>query len=191
MIAYREEKIKNGICYFAYEYRKRTNKNIPQTILYKMLAFLDFRALENTGKPALELEYMAMKNGPVPIKIYENRKIPYETECFKFIQTGPQNFNIESKKEPNLDYFSGYEIEIMKKIISKYGNSNVSQKELSKQICEDSHTDIKAWKIAWEKKRNSIIDYDYIFIDIFHKPESQLSKAESTYLAYKSFTVKN
>ncbi len=191
MIAYKKEKINNAICYFASEYKKRTNRDIPQTILYKMLAFLDFKILEKTGKPALELEYKAMQNGPVPREIYENRGIPYETECFKFVQTSPQNYIIEHKQEPDMDYFSKYEKETMEEIIYRYTNKNVTQKELSKIICDDSHNEIKAWKVAWDKKKNSIIDYDYVFGSIFFKPGVELSQAETTYLTYRSFAKKN
>lgn len=191
MIAYKKEKINNAICYFASEYKKRTKRNICQTILYKMLAFLDFIILEKTGKPALELEYKAMQKGPVPREIYENRDIPYETECFKFVQTGPQNYIIEHKQEPDMDYFSKYEKEIMEEIISRYTSKNVNQRELSKIICEDSHKEIKAWEVAWNKKENSIIDYDYVFGNIFCKPGSELSQAETTYLTYRAFAKKN
>ncbi|MHB8276030.1 MAG: Panacea domain-containing protein [Candidatus Humimicrobiaceae bacterium] len=156
-----------------------------------MLAFLDFIILEKTGKPALELEYKAMQKGPVPREIYENRDIPYETECFKFVQTGPQNYIIEHKQEPDMDYFSKYEKETMEEIISRYTNKNVNQRELSKIICEDSHKEIKAWEVAWNKKENSIIDYDYVFGNIFCKPGSELSQAEITYLTYRSFAKKN
>jgi len=188
MIAYKKEKIENAICFFAYEYLKRTNRNIPQTILYKMLAFLDFDVLKNIGKPSLELEYRAMRNGPVPIEIYDNRRIPYETECFKFVQTSLQNFVIESKKEPDLDYFSDYELKAMREIITKYGHSKISQKDLSKLICNDSHNEINAWKIAWDRKENSKIEYDDVFDrDIFSKSDSELSTAEKTYLIYRSF----
>ena len=188
MIVYKREKIENAICFFASEYLKRTKRNIPQTILYKMLAFLDFNVLKNTGKPSLELEYKAMKNGPVPIEIYDNRRIPYETECFKFVQTGPQNFVIESKKEPDLDYFSDYELKVMEEIILKYGHRKISQKELSKLICDDSHNEIKAWEIAWNRKENSKIEYDDVFDKkIFSKLDSELSTVENTYLIYKSF----
>ncbi|MCL4386128.1 MAG: hypothetical protein M1326_07430 [Cyanobacteria bacterium] len=90
-----------------------------------------------------------------------------------------------------MDYFSKYEKETMEEIISKYTNKNITQKELSKIICEDSHKEIKAWKVAWDKKKNSIIDYDYVFDNIFYKPGSELSQAETTYLIYRSFAKKN
>ncbi len=191
MIAYKEEKINNAICYFASEYKKRAERNICQTILYKMLAFLDFIILERTGKPALELEYKAMQKGPVPREIYDNRGIPYETECFKFVRIGPQNYIIEHKQEPDMDYFSNYEKETMEEIISRYSNKNVTQKEITETICDDSHKEIKAWELAWNKKKNSIIDYDYVFGNISFKPESELSQAESMYLTYRSFAKKN
>ena len=61
-------------------------------------------------------------------------------------------------------------------------------KRLSKLICNDSHNEINAWKIAWDRKENSKIGYDDVFDkDIFYKSDSELSTAENTYLIYRAF----
>src|SRR4030043_97032 len=109
MIAYREEKIKNAICYFATEHAKRTKKPLHQTFLYKYLAFLDFESLSDTGHPVLGLKYKAMERGPVPTEIYSKRK-GLMTECFEFKELEDNKFIIMAKGHPNLEYFSSYEI---------------------------------------------------------------------------------
>lgn len=66
MIPYQKEKIENAICFFAYEHKKATRKFLTQTYLYKYLALFDFKCLEETGKPALGLKYMAMEKEADP-----------------------------------------------------------------------------------------------------------------------------
>jgi uncharacterized phage-associated protein len=182
MIAYREEKIKNAICYFAAEHTKRTRKSLHQTFLYKYLAFLDFESLSDTGHPVLGLIYKAMERGPVPIEIYNKRK-GLKTDCFEFKELQDDKFIIISKGRPNLEYFSSYEIKKMSRLIEIYADVFVKASDIS----EASHQNIKAWKEAWKKKKNSIIDYDTQFSgDIKHKSKKELTPPEEHYLIYKS-----
>lgn len=46
-IPYKDEKLKNAICFFANEHEKLTRKPLSQTFLYKYLAFLDFKSIEH------------------------------------------------------------------------------------------------------------------------------------------------
>ena len=147
MIAYKKEKIINAICFFANEVYRRTGKYLPQTLLYKLLAFLDFYSIEKLGKPALELEYRAYKNGPVPVGIYNNRE-GYQTDRFIFKKRGANRFIVISTKEANLDYFSEFEIKIMNYLLKKYINQNLPMKKIVDQICDDTHKEIKAWKVV-------------------------------------------
>ncbi|GAG44260.1 unnamed protein product, partial [marine sediment metagenome] len=41
MIPYKKEKSDNAICFFAFNHKRKTGKYLPQTFLYKYLAFLD------------------------------------------------------------------------------------------------------------------------------------------------------
>ncbi|MGH2575337.1 MAG: hypothetical protein ACRDFC_06525, partial [Ignavibacteria bacterium] len=61
MIPYQKEKIINSILFFAKEHKNKTRKPLLQTFLYKYLAFLDFKSVEETGLPALGLTYLAME----------------------------------------------------------------------------------------------------------------------------------
>ncbi len=183
MIPYQKEKIENAICFFAYEHKKATRKFLTQTYLYKYLALFDFKCLEETGKPALGLKYMAMEKGPVPIDIYSERD-KIKSNCFEFKKTNENIYVIFPKSKPNLDYFSEYEIKEMKRLIEIYADRFVKASDMS----EASHQTIKAWKKAWAKQPNSIIDYDYVFDDnIYTKPEESLTVAEECYLMYKTF----
>ena len=189
MIAYKTEKINNAICFFANEVYKCTGKYLPQTLLYKLLAFLDFFSIEKLGKPALELKYRAYKNGPVPVGIYNNRE-GYQTNCFKFEKRGTNRFIIISTKEADLDYFSEFEIEIMNYLLDKYIKNNLDMKKIIDNICEDSHNEIKAWKVAYNRKKNSRIDYSDTFGEIDKKESNKLSIQEERFLVYRSLKNK-
>lgn len=182
MIAYRVEKIKNAICYFATEHTKKTKKHLHQTFLYKYLAFLDFESLSDTGHPVLGLKYRAMKRGPVPPEIYDNRK-GLKTECFEFKELEDDKFIIMPKGHPNLEYFSSYEIKKMHRLIEIFADVFVKPSDIS----EASHEDIRAWRETWRKEKNGIIDYDTQFPgDIRHKDKKELTPSEEHYLIYKS-----
>ena len=182
MIAYRAEKIKNAICYFAAEHTKRTKKYLPQTFLYKYLAFLDFESLSDTGHPVLGLKYKAMGRGPVPIEIYDKRK-GLKTECFEFKELEDEKIIIIPTGRPNLEYFSSYEIQKMRRLIEIFADVFVKASDIS----EASHESIRAWRETWRKKKNGIIDYDAQFPgDIKNKDEKKLTPSEEHYLIYKS-----
>ena len=190
MIAYKTEKINNAICFFAREVYKLRKQYLPQTLLYKFLSYLDFSSIEKLGKPALELEYRAYKNGPVPVGIYNNRE-GYQTDCFKFEKRGTNKFVVISTKEADLDYFSEFEIETMNDLIDKYIKNNLDMKQIIDNICEDSHNEIKAWKVAYDRKKNSRIDYSDTFGEIDKKESNKLSIQEERFLVYHSFKNKS
>jgi uncharacterized phage-associated protein len=180
MIPYQKEKFENAICYFASEHQKRTRKPLTQTYLYKYLALLDFRSLETTGKPLLGLEYMAMERGPVPIKLYRD---PIKSDCFEFRKSEGTSYLVLAKGTPDLDYFSESEMKEMKRLIEIYADQFVKASHMS----EASHQEIKAWRKAYRKKINSIIDYDLVFDDdLYTKPGGSLTFAEECYLTYKA-----
>ena len=190
MIAYKTEKTNNAICFFAREVYKLRKQYLPQTLLYKFLSYLDFSSIEKLGKPALELEYRAYKNGPVPVGIYNNRE-GYQTDCFKFEKRGTNKFVVISTKEADLDYFSEFEIETMNDLIDKYIKNNLDMKQIIDNICENSHDEIKAWKVAYDKKKNSRINYSDTFGEINKKESNKLSIQEERFLVYHSFKNKS
>lgn len=182
MIAYQKEKVENAICYFAARHKESTGKPLAQTFLYKYLAFLDFKSLEETGHPALGLKYLAMAKGPVPIELYDKRET-LKTECFEFRRVEENKFIIIPKGRPNLEFFSPYEIKKMSQLIEIYADTFVKTSDIS----EASHQDIKAWRKAYKKKENSIIEYEMQFDEnIKLKDLKELKPAEKNFLIYKS-----
>ncbi|MFW6137805.1 MAG: Panacea domain-containing protein [Spirochaetota bacterium] len=182
MIAYREEKINNAICYFAKAHRKATKKYLSQTFLYKYLAFLEFKSIEELGKPVFGLKYKAMERGPVPIEIYSKRR-GYKTDLFYFKEIGNEKIIVVPRdRKANLDYFSQWEINEMERLIAIYADKFVSANDIS----DASHQAIKAWKKAFKIKPNTFIDYDLCFDDINKKSDEDLSYIEDQYLVYKA-----
>ena len=183
MIAYKKEKRENAMCYFAAEHFNRTARSIPQTTLYKYLAYLDFMSLREIGKPALELEYKAMSEGPVPPEIYNRRK-NYKSRLVEFIPRGENKYIVRPRGNADLDYFSKYEIHIMNGLIKKYADHSMTEREIIDRICEDSHKEIRAWKIAHAIKENTVMKYEDTFENIFDKTEKELTAVEENFLLY-------
>ena len=187
MIPYQKEKIENAILFFAKEHRKKTRKHLLQTFLYKYLAFLDFKSLEEIGQPALGLTYRAMEYGPVPIEIYDKR-FNYNTDSFKFIAEDKKIRIIpKDKSAVNFDYFSEFEIELMKNLIEIYASGYVD----TNMISDCSHKEIRAWNRAYQKQKNSIIDYSLSFKDdIYNKSPKNLTSQEESYTIYSTLARK-
>ena len=183
MIAYQKEKIENAICFFASKHSERTKKPLTQTFLYKYLAFLDFKSLEETGHPALGLKYRRDGKRASPYRDYIVREKHLKTECFEFREVEGNKFIIIPKGRPNLEFFSPYEIKKMQQLIEIYADTFVKTSDIS----EASHQDIKAWRKAYKKNENSIIEYELQFDeDIERKDPKELTPAEENFLIYKS-----
>jgi len=185
MIPYREEKIQNAVAFFADQFRKKARKPLPQTGLYKLLAYLDFTSLKETGRPVLGLIYKAMDMGPVPMEIYGTKK---DTEKYKFQATmfgQREGLAVIPKGIPDLDYFSNYEFELMKRIIEIFARSWITTSIMS----DSSHQQILAWKRSYKKQKNSIIDYSLEFDgDLFSKKLEELTFPEESYLTFRALS---
>jgi hypothetical protein len=183
VIAFQKEKIGNAMAYFAKAYYERVGYYPRQTWIYKFLALLDFRFLKKAGVPSLGLEYDAMEKGAVPAYLYDNR-FSIKSRYFEFIPTQTGSFEVRNLVEPNLDYFSDDELDIMDDILDTYATSDLET------VIDDAHKEIRAWQIAWEKaqqigrKRVSMEFSDEFDEDIFKKDEMELSPQEARFLCY-------
>ena len=185
MIAHREEKLNNAICFFALEHKKKSGKDLTQTYLYKYLAFLDFLSVKEYGVPAVDLCYRAMARGPVPIELYNNRD-HLETPLYEFIAQEKNIYIVRSKDKPNMDYFSDFELDLMSRLVEQYAKESSRTDEISAA----SHELLEAWKQTYKKNKNGIVDYRLTFeSDRKRKDSGKRSRAEEnliTYLTMKS-----
>lgn len=149
MRAYQKERFLNAVCFFAKEHCRRTGRPAFQTYIYKYLSLFDFRVLEEEGQPALGINYKAYEMGPVPQDLYSRKEA---TSHYEFLKTesalGEPRFVINPLVEPDMDYFSKYEIEVMTQILDEFTKPGIATKDLIRA----THDRIPAWKKAWRNR---------------------------------------
>jgi uncharacterized phage-associated protein len=179
MLVYRKERINNAILFFADMHYKKTHKYISQTLLYKYLAFFEFRHLKHHGSMPLELCYKAMEHGPVPVEIYNNKDNQEYFPTVTFEQTVNAGRIIKPKGKFNPDYFSDNEVKEMEDLIAMFAQGWVTASTAS----EASHQAIKAWQKTYKQSPNAVIDpLDEFDRDIENLPEDELTAVEERYL---------
>lgn len=153
------KRLQIAIAYFSKEYYEKTKKFPTQTQVYKFLAFIDFISIRERGRPVFGLRYLAMEKGPVPIDLYEETKNIETRKQYEFYSVSPEGsirrFAYLENKDIDLKYFAKAEVEIINRIIEIFVDKSITTRHYS----EASHEDIKAWKKAYLKQPNSIIDY--------------------------------
>ena len=190
MIPYREQKIDNAIAYFASEFRARKGYYPRQTWIYKFLALLDFRTLKKTGIPCLGLEYDAMKCGPVPSRLYYYYRPGLETDKFRFVTTNDKGCRVEAKKDPDLDFFSDNELDVMDEILIAYTQEDSDLDTL----INDAHKEIVAWNKAWslavkEGRGRMPMEFADEFGNLSKKKGEDLIPEEERFLYYQDITA--
>lgn len=184
MLAYQNERRENAICFFASEFERKTGRLPSQTIIYKLVAYFEFITLKKSGYLPLGYNYRAMERGPVPLQLYNDRE-EIQSSLFKFIahsKSNPEQRKVKALNRPDLDYFSYDETKTMNDLIEIFATSNMSAAIIS----EASHQSIIAWKKAWQRKPNSLIDPSDTFEEINIKTEDELEPAEEHFLTYSA-----
>lgn len=115
---------------------------VPETkstfhTISKVLYFADLCHLDRYGQLISDDNYVAMKHGPVPSKIYDLMK---KNSFWGFDKLSEDAFKTDNGytviplRKPDRDYLSASEIECLDETISKYGNKGFSK--LSKESHE-------------------------------------------------------
>ena len=130
--------------------------NVGQTVLYKLLYFIDFDYYELFETQLMGLRYIKNHYGPSPVAFAKLVKEMEKDEELEIIKT--KRFNHDMTKylplvEPDLSLLSAKELAHIDKVLEKH--SDKSAKELS----EFSHKDIP-WISADEK---APIEYEAVF----------------------------
>ncbi len=136
--------------------------NIGQTVLYKLLYFIDFDYYEKFEEQLIGARYIKNIHGPTPVvfakiidELEEEGKI--ETIKSKFYKYEQTKYLVNPQKEINLSVLSGTEIAHIDWELGRLSDLT------AKQISILSHKDTP-WIIAKEKE---IMDYEYVF----YRPE--------------------
>jgi len=130
--------------------------NIGETVLYKILFYIDFDYYERYEEQLIGATYIKNHFGPTPkefIKVVEMMEKDEELTRLKDKYfTHPQTKYLPLR-EPDLSIFSGREVELIDEVLNKLSDMNASQ------ISNYSHNDVP-WLTTEEGK---IIPYESVF----------------------------
>lgn len=132
--------------------------NLGETVIYKLLYFIDFEAAELLGHPITGMPYVRLQYGPVPRKKEYDHvlKIMIERDELKFISHdyyGHRQKRYVNLCEPNSKIFSRIEEEIINRNLMQLSNMKAAE------IAHYVHGDI-----PWKKTTDGdVIDYNLAF----------------------------
>ena len=131
-------------------------ENIGETVIYKLLYFIDFDFYEKYEEQLVGATYIKNKYGPTPIefkkivdKMIEDEEIEkVKSEYFSFPQT-----KYLPRRKPDLSKLLANEIEVIDDVLNRLSDMNAGQ------ISAYSHSDVP-WKSA---KEGAGIEYESVF----------------------------
>lgn len=130
--------------------------NIGETVLYKLLYFIDFNFYEKYEEQLIGATYIKNHHGPTPIefqsivnKMIENKEI--EVVKSKYFQHLQKKYL--PHRDPDLSVLNAKEIKVIDDVLQKLSGMNAST------ISEYSHQDVP-WMVTSERKK---IDYESVF----------------------------
>lgn len=130
--------------------------NIGETVLYKLLYFIDFNYYEKYEEQMIGATYIKNHHGPTPI---EFQVIVNEMIKSKEIEVVKSKYfqHLQKKylphREPDLSVFNANEIKLIDDVLQKLSDMNAST------ISEYSHQDVP-WIVTPERQK---IDYESVF----------------------------
>ncbi len=130
--------------------------NVGETVLYKLLYFIDFDYYEKYEEQLVGATYIKNHFGPTPVEfkkivermIDDGDIIRVKSEYFKHPQT-----KYLPTRDPDLSILSARELEMINEVLARLGHMNATQ------ISDYSHSDVP-WISATEGKP---IDYESVF----------------------------
>jgi len=132
-----------------------SKSNVGQTVLYKLLYYIDFDFYERYEEQLIGATYIKNHHGPTPkefIKIVEEMEgedlIKVDDEYFKYPRT-----KYLPKRKPDLTKLKAHEIKMIDEVIERLSDLNAAE------ISEYSHNDVP-WQTTEE---GEIIDYESVF----------------------------
>lgn len=129
--------------------------NIGETVIYKLLYFMDFNYYEKYEEQFMGATYIKNKYGPTPIEL---SKVIEQMDGKEIIRVKDKYFQYPQRKylplkEPDLGILNAKETKMIDDVLDKLSNMN------AKQISEYSHKDVP-WLTT---KDGEIIDYEAVF----------------------------
>lgn len=130
--------------------------NVGETVLYKLLYFIDFNYYEKYEEQLIGATYIKNHHGPTPI---EFQTIVNEMIENKEIEVVKSNYfqHLQKKylphQEPDLSVLNANEIKVIDDVLQKLSSMNAAT------ISEYSHQDVP-WMVTSERQK---IDYESVF----------------------------
>lgn len=130
--------------------------NVGETVLYKLLYFMDFNFYEKYEEQLIGATYMKNHHGPTPkefIKVVEEMMdseelIKVQNKYFQHLQK-----KYLPLRKPDLTLFKAHEKELIDDVLNNLSDMNASQ------ISEYSHNDV-----PWQTTEDGeVIDYESVF----------------------------
>ncbi|MCK4577690.1 MAG: DUF4065 domain-containing protein [Candidatus Marinimicrobia bacterium] len=130
--------------------------NIGETVIYKLLYFIDFNYYEKYETQLVGATYIKNHHGPTPIEFKKIIDSMIKNETVE--QVTSQYFQYPQRKylplkEPDLSILSAQEIEMIDRVLSQLASMNASE------LSSHSHEDIP-WKVADNGK---LLQYESVF----------------------------
>ncbi|MBN9378094.1 MAG: repressor protein [Chlamydiales bacterium 38-26] len=130
--------------------------NIGETVLYKLLYFIDFNYYEKYEEQLIGATYIKNHHGPTPIEFQAIVNEMIESKEIEVVKS--KYFQHLQKKylphhEPDLSVFNANEIKVIDDVLQKLSSMNAST------ISEYSHQDVP-WMVTPERQK---IDYESVF----------------------------
>lgn len=148
------EKFKEVLLYILNKVGSKSN--IGETVIYKLLYFIDFDFYEKYEEQLIGAKYMKNKYGPTPVefkKIVDKMSKDNEIEKVKSnFFAYPQTKYLPLRK-PDLSKLKAHEIEVIDNVLNKLSDMNATQ------ISEYSHNDVP-WLTTEDGK---VIEYESVF----------------------------
>ncbi|MCX6138166.1 MAG: Panacea domain-containing protein, partial [Ignavibacteriales bacterium] len=130
--------------------------NIGETVIYKLLYFVDFDFYEKYEEQLMGAQYIKNRFGPTPVefaKIVEQMAKEHELEKVKSNYFEHPQTKYLPLRKPNLSKLTAEELTVVEDVLKRLSDMNATQ------ISNYSHDDIP-WKTA---KEGSIIEYQSVF----------------------------
>lgn len=147
------EKFKEVLLYVLSKVGSRTN--VGETVLYKLLYFIDFDFYEKYEEQLVGATYIKNNYGPTPI---EFMKITKQMEGKDLVKITGEYFQYPQTKYlplrvPDLTKLKAHEIDVIDGVLNRFSHMNANQ------ISEYSHDDVP-WLVTED---GGIINYETVF----------------------------
>jgi transcriptional regulator with XRE-family HTH domain len=130
--------------------------HVGETVLYKLLYFIDFDYYEKYEEQLIGATYIKNKYGPTPVefkKIVDFMKNKSEIEIVRSVYFRHEQRKYLPLRQPDLSVLSGREIEHINEVLARLGNKNAME------LSTYSHEDVP-WVTA---DNGDVLEYEAVF----------------------------